>query len=148
MRNDRGRRDVRGRAERGGPGGDAHAVSSWRSASSWLMNTSVSSCVMNTCPCEGLPGTGRSGPKGPQAVTAERAWAPQPPDPCVPGNGPQPWRQSRDWPLAPAVCRGPHCRDCPTTLLSGPGHSALNYPLRGPSAPHSVSHDHWAGGSQ
>lgn len=71
MRNDRGRRDVRGRAERGGPGRDARAVSSWRSASSWLMNTSVSSCVMNTCPCEGLPGTGET-LTGPQP---RKVWA-------------------------------------------------------------------------
>ena len=73
MRNDRGRRDVRGRAERGGPGGDARTVSSWRSASSLLMNTSVSSCVMNTCPCKGLPGTGET-LMGPQP---RKVWAPR-----------------------------------------------------------------------
>lgn len=73
MRNGRGRRDVRGREERGGPGEDARTVSSWRLASSWLMNTSVSSCVMNTCLCEGLPGTGET-LTGPQL---SKVWAPR-----------------------------------------------------------------------
>lgn len=74
MKNNRGRRGVRGRARREeGRRRRSGSVSSCRFASSWLVNTSVSSCVMNTCLCEGLPGTGEAF-TGPQP---RKVWAPR-----------------------------------------------------------------------
>lgn len=96
-----------------------------------------------------VPSPGRFGPQGSTGSECRAGLGSPAPPPCTPGNGPRLWRQwPRETSLSPPLSAA-------VSLQGMSGHPALglrtlrlNYPLRGPSAPRSVSRDRWAGGSQ